>query len=92
MAPFFRNRMTSTRRREAALDLTSRARDILSIDDDTIVSVSEHDCGDPSRSAKAVIPTNLSSFSCVAVLIPQARRVLGADGQAAHRARPADMA
>jgi hypothetical protein len=47
MAPFFRNRMASERRRGAALDLTVRARGILNVDDDAVVSVSEHDCGDP---------------------------------------------
>jgi hypothetical protein len=47
MAPFFRNRMTSERRRAAALDLTMRARGILNVNDDAVVSVSEHDCGDP---------------------------------------------
>jgi hypothetical protein len=47
MAPYFRSRMASERRKEAALDLTVRARSILSVDDNAVVSVSEHDCGDP---------------------------------------------
>jgi hypothetical protein len=47
MALFFRSRMTSKRAREAALDLTVRACGILRVDDDAVVSVSAHDCGDP---------------------------------------------
>jgi hypothetical protein len=45
MAPFFRNRIASERRKDAALDLMIRPRGILNVDDDA--SVSEHDCGDP---------------------------------------------
>jgi hypothetical protein len=56
MAPFFRNRLASQRRKDATLDLMIRARGILSIDDDTVVSVSEHDCGDPEcRGVRTVI-------------------------------------
>jgi hypothetical protein len=48
--------MASQRRRDAALDLMIRARGILSVDDDAVVSVSEHDCGDPvCRGARTVI-------------------------------------
>jgi hypothetical protein len=46
MALFFRNRTASARRKEAALDLMIEARAILGVDDDTVVSVSEHACGD----------------------------------------------
>ena len=38
MAPFFRNRMASQRRKDAALDLMIRARGILNVDDDVVVS------------------------------------------------------
>jgi hypothetical protein len=56
MAPFFRNRMASQQRRDAALDLMIRARGILSVDDDTVVSVNEHDCGDREcRGVRTVI-------------------------------------
>jgi hypothetical protein len=56
MAPFFRNRMASQRRKDAALDLMVRARGILNAGDDAVVSVSEHDCGDPEcRGARTVI-------------------------------------
>jgi hypothetical protein len=47
MALFFRNRAASVRRKEAAFDLMVEARAILDLDDDTVVSVSEHACGDP---------------------------------------------
>jgi hypothetical protein len=56
MALFFRNRMASQGRKDAALDLMIRARGILNVDDDAVVSVSEHDCGDPEcRGARTVI-------------------------------------
>ena len=56
MAPFFRNRMAAARRKDAALDLMIRARGILEVEEDTVVSVSEHDCGDPEcRGARTVI-------------------------------------
>jgi hypothetical protein len=56
MAPFLRNRMASERRRDAALDLTIRARGILNVNDDAVVSVSEHDCGEPTcRGVRTVI-------------------------------------
>jgi hypothetical protein len=37
----------SGRRGDVARELTLQARALLSADDDTVVSVSEHDCGDP---------------------------------------------
>jgi hypothetical protein len=46
MALFFRNRTTSNRRKDAAFDLMMKARAILRIDDETVVSISEHDCRD----------------------------------------------
>jgi hypothetical protein len=48
--------MASGRGKDAALDLMIRARAILGVDDDAVVSVSEHDCGDPEcRGAQTVI-------------------------------------
>jgi hypothetical protein len=48
--------MASQRRKDAALDLMVRARGILNVDDDAVVSVSEHDCGGPEcRGARTVI-------------------------------------
>jgi hypothetical protein len=48
--------MAVQRRRDAALDLMIRARGILNVGDDTVVSVSEHDCGDlECRGARTVI-------------------------------------
>ena len=47
MTLFFRNRTASPRRKDAALALTLQARAILGVDDDAVVSVSEHACGDP---------------------------------------------
>jgi hypothetical protein len=48
--------MASQRRKDAALDLMIRARGILNVDEDAVVSVSEHDCGDPDcRGARTVI-------------------------------------
>jgi hypothetical protein len=57
MAPFFRNRTAlPTAERCGARDLMIRARGILNVDDDSVVSVSEHDCGDPEcRGARTVI-------------------------------------
>jgi hypothetical protein len=46
MALFFRERMASERRKDAALDLVMKARAVLRVDDDTVVSISEHACGD----------------------------------------------
>jgi hypothetical protein len=48
MAFFFRDRAASGRRKDAALRLTMEARAILAVDDDAVVSVSEHACGDPA--------------------------------------------
>ena len=53
MALSFRNRAASPRR--AALELTMRARAILKADNDTVVSVSEHSCGDPECGSQTVI-------------------------------------
>ena len=48
--------MAAARRKDATLDLMIRARGILNVDDDAVVSVSEHDCGDPEcRGARTVI-------------------------------------
>jgi hypothetical protein len=47
MAFFFRNRAASARRNGAALELMMDARAILALDDEAVVSVSEHACGDP---------------------------------------------
>ena len=43
----FRNRAASTRRNDAALELMIEARAVLGVEDDTVVSISEHACGDP---------------------------------------------
>jgi hypothetical protein len=47
MAAFFFPRKTSNRRRDAALQLKEHARTVINADDETVVSVSESDCGDP---------------------------------------------
>ena len=47
MAAFFIPRKTSNRRNDAALELKVRVRTLINADDDTVVSVSERDCGDP---------------------------------------------
>jgi hypothetical protein len=48
--------MASQRRKGAALDLMIRARGILNADEDAVVSISEHDCGDPEcRGVRTVI-------------------------------------
>jgi hypothetical protein len=47
MALFLRNRMASNRRKDAVFELMMKARAILRTDNETVVSVSEHDCGDP---------------------------------------------
>jgi hypothetical protein len=43
----FSKRQGSSARTNAALDLTLQVRAILDVDDEAVVSVSEHDCGDP---------------------------------------------
>jgi hypothetical protein len=55
MTMLFRNRAGSARRKQAALELTMQARAILKVEDDTVVSVSEHDCGDPECGSQTVI-------------------------------------
>jgi hypothetical protein len=47
MAAFFIPRKTSNRRNDAALELKVQVRTLINADDDTVVSVSERDCGDP---------------------------------------------
>ena len=47
MAAFFFPRKTSSHRRNAALELKEHARRAIDADDETVVSVSERDCGDP---------------------------------------------
>ena len=47
MAAFFIPRKTSNRRNDAALELKVQVRTLINADDDTVVSVSECDCGDP---------------------------------------------
>jgi hypothetical protein len=48
MVVFFRGRGASDRRKDAAIELMLQARAVLHADDDgSIVSVTEHDCGDP---------------------------------------------
>jgi hypothetical protein len=46
MAAFFR-RKTTNRRTDAALELKVHARTVINADDDTVVGISERDCGDP---------------------------------------------
>jgi hypothetical protein len=47
MTAFFFRRKSSNRRRDAALELKLNALTVINADDDTVVSVSERDCGDP---------------------------------------------
>src|ERR1700730_9346 len=47
MAAFFFPRKISNRRSDAALQLKEHARTVINADDETVVSVSERDCGDP---------------------------------------------
>jgi hypothetical protein len=47
MTAFFFRRKTSNRRSDAALELKVQVRAIIKADDDTVVSLSERDCGDP---------------------------------------------
>jgi hypothetical protein len=42
-------------RRVAALELTLQVRAILDLDDDTVVSISEHDCGEPGCSGTRTV-------------------------------------
>jgi hypothetical protein len=43
----FSKRNGSSARTNAVLELTLQVRAILDVDDDAVVSISEHDCGDP---------------------------------------------
>jgi hypothetical protein len=47
MAAFFFPRKISNRQSDAALELKAYARTAINADDETVVSVSERDCGDP---------------------------------------------
>jgi hypothetical protein len=47
MTPFFFRRKTSNRRTDAARELKVHARTAINADDDTVVTISERDCGDP---------------------------------------------
>jgi hypothetical protein len=47
MALLFRNRRASSRGKEAAIELMMQARTMLGVDNEVVVSVSQHDCGDP---------------------------------------------
>src|SRR6267142_6501390 len=47
MTPFFFRRKTSNRRTDAAHELKVHARTVINADDDTVVTISERDCGDP---------------------------------------------
>ena len=47
MTPFFFRRKTSSRRTDAARELKVHARTVINADDDTVVSISDRDCGDP---------------------------------------------
>jgi hypothetical protein len=55
MALSFRNRAASARRKQASLELTMQVRAILKLEDDTVVSVSEHNCGDPECGSQTII-------------------------------------
>ena len=44
MTPFFRSRMASQRRKDAAFDLMIRARGILNLDEDAVASVLAEGC------------------------------------------------
>jgi hypothetical protein len=43
----FSKRQVSSARINAVLELTLQVRAILDVDDDAVVSISEHDCGEP---------------------------------------------
>jgi hypothetical protein len=47
MAAFFFQRKASNHRKNAVLELKEHARRAIDADDETVVSVSERDCGDP---------------------------------------------
>jgi len=47
MTPFFFRRKTSNRRTDTARELKVHARAVINADDDTVVTISERDCGDP---------------------------------------------
>jgi hypothetical protein len=51
----------SDRRASAALELTSRLRVMLDVDDDTAVSISEHDCGEPGCCGRRTVVLVLGS-------------------------------
>jgi hypothetical protein len=54
MALNFRSKR-SEGRVNAALELTVQVRAILDVDDDTVVSISEHDCGEPGCSGTRTV-------------------------------------
>jgi hypothetical protein len=50
-----RSRRLPERANQAALDLIMQAHTILDGDDDTVVSVSEHNCGEPACGVQTVV-------------------------------------
>ena len=70
MALFSRNRKASNRGSGAAFQLMLKARAILRTDDETVVSVSGHDCGDSNcRGARTVVLVMRPDQPIVAVRI-----------------------
>jgi hypothetical protein len=49
------SRGASSARAGVLAELTLQARAVLDVDDDTVVSISEHDCGDPGCGEQTVI-------------------------------------
>jgi len=47
MAILFFPRKTSNHRWNAVRELREHARTVINVDDETLVTISEHDCGDP---------------------------------------------
>jgi hypothetical protein len=55
MVQLFRHRRLPARENQAAQDVVRQARAILDDDDETVVSVSEHDCGEPAFGTQTVV-------------------------------------
>jgi hypothetical protein len=55
MVLLFRPRAASDGREDAAVELVAHARALLGADDDTVVSIREHACGDPECGTRTAL-------------------------------------
>ena len=69
MVLLFRPRAPPDGREDAAIDLVAHARSFLGADDDMVVSISEHACGDPECGTRTALLVMRPSQATAAVKI-----------------------